>query len=155
MSIDTTIGFIGTGKITEAIIIGMATAGCLPERLLISRRNAETSARLAALGLVRSQGTDAGRRVYRRNRYPVPYAAHPVSERTGPGAHRRAAGRHRLPGCLPRDAPRASPISKSMLPSPSRRCRAAAKAVTATRLASTSGVRPAANPMVTASGRAT
>lgn len=48
MSNDTTIGFIGTGVITEAIITGMATAGCLPERLLISRRNAETSARLAA-----------------------------------------------------------------------------------------------------------
>ncbi len=43
-----TTGFIGTGGITEAIVVGLYTCGEYEDRILISRRSRERSARLAA-----------------------------------------------------------------------------------------------------------
>lgn len=42
------IGFIGTGSITEAVIQGLAASPARPAQVVVSPRNAETAARLAA-----------------------------------------------------------------------------------------------------------
>lgn len=42
------IGFIGTGSITEAVIQGLAASDGRPAQVVVSPRNAETAARLAA-----------------------------------------------------------------------------------------------------------
>ena len=44
----TSIGFIGTGAITEALVRGLCTSGQGPDRILLSPRNAERAAALTA-----------------------------------------------------------------------------------------------------------
>lgn len=43
-----TLGIVGTGHISSALVIGLCTSKAPPKRILVSPRNAETAARLAA-----------------------------------------------------------------------------------------------------------